>query len=103
MRSTAWSRMSSLREPSFYGLYDEGIVDPIGGRHFQLKTCLKTFDAVIDCTPVGHYIALEAPVAAENICEKPFILRCESAVDLVVGAHEGVWLSLFTAVSNAGK
>ena len=70
-------------------------MDSIGGRHFQLKTCLKTFDAVIDCAPVGHYIALEAPVAAENICEKPFILRCESAVDLVVGAHEGVWLSFF--------
>lgn len=40
-------------------------------------------------------LTFEAPVAAENIRKEPFILRCKSTVNLVVGTHECVWLCFF--------
>ena len=40
-------------------------------------------------------LTFEAPVAAENIRKEPFILRCKSTVNLVVGTHELCMAVLF--------
>ena len=84
-----------IKRTVFNGFNNFLVISSVTCGHFEVKPCFNAFNSLIHCSPVGHYIALEAPVAAENICEKPFILRCESAVNLVVGAHEGVWLSFF--------
>ena len=41
-----------LQRSIFYRLYDHGVIVSSGGRHFKLKSCLKTFYTVINSSPV---------------------------------------------------
>ena len=84
-----------LQSAIFYGFHDQSIVCSVGTWHFQIQAGLQTLHTVIDSTPVRHNISFKAPVIAENIGKKPFILGSKSTVDLIVGAHKCIWLSLF--------
>ena len=77
----------------FYSFHDQSIICSIGTWHFQFQPGFQTFHTVIDGTPVRHYITFKSPVITENVCEKPFVFRSKSAVDLIVRAHKCIWLS----------
>ena len=56
--------------------------------HFEIQPRTHTLYAVMRSAPVGHDHAVKAPLGTEHVCEKPFVLRAEGSVDLIIGAHQ---------------
>ena len=56
-------------------------------RHFKIKPCAEHVQAVVRCAPVGHHKPVKAPLAAQNLIQKPCILTAIRAVDFVISTH----------------
>ena len=75
-------------------LDDLCITHTAGRGHFQIHACLQVCHTVVDCAPVADHIAVEIPLAPENIRERLFVLSGIDAVDPVIGAHHRPGLCL---------
>ena len=56
--------------------------------HIEIAPGMKRGDPIVQRAPVGNDRAGKAPVAAQNVGQKPVIVARKHAVDLVVGAHD---------------
>ena len=93
-----------LVQPAFaHSLNDEAVILPAGGRHFQVQPGLNTFHTVVGCAPVAHHVAVEAPVLAQHVGQKPAVLTGVGAVNPVVTAHHRPGFCLLHGGFEGGK
>ena len=89
----------------FHSLFHAAAVVLRGGRagHFQVDSGPKALNAVLDGSPVSDHKAVKAPRFAQNFVVQQIVFRAVAAVDLIVGAHDGLRLGLFHCPLKAGK
>ena len=72
-------------------------------RHGQIHARQHALDVVGARAPVGHGVAVEAPLVAQQIAQQPAVLAGIHAADLVVGAHDRPGLGLAHGLFKAGE
>ncbi len=81
-----------LQRTVLYGSYDFLVIYTAGRGHFQFQSGFQSGYTLVDRTPVGHHVSLEAPFVTQDICQQPGIFGGKGSVDPVVGAHKCVGL-----------
>ncbi len=72
-------------------------------RHIQIAACLKTFDTVVHCTPVGYNQALKTPFGTKNVGQQLLMVAAIGAIQFIVCTHDGSGLALFHRYFKGGK
>ena len=64
-------------------------IHEFASRHLQVEAIIRSGNAVVGCSPIGHHNPVEAPLLADNINIEEAVLGCMRAVDQVVRIHDG--------------
>ena len=75
--------------------HHQGVIFGCITGHFQIETGYDAIHPIRHRAPVRHDEALKAPVFSEHVRQQPFVFGAVYAVDLVVGAHNGLGLGFF--------
>ncbi len=76
---------------------------PARGRHLEIQPGREALDPVGHRAPVGHDIALKAPVLPQHLVQQPVVLGGVDPVDLVVAAHHRLGLGGLDRLLKAGQ
>ena len=74
-----------------------------GGGHHQVGAVADSFGVLVVSAPVGDHIAVKAPLVAEDFGQKVIILVGIHTVDLIVGGHQRLGVTLLDGDLKAGQ
>ncbi len=82
---------------------ERGFVGKCTVGHLEVKTAHHGVEAGVDRAPVAHQNALEAPLLAQLVAQQPAVLTGMHAVDHVIAAHHGAYLTALHGLAEGGE